>query len=112
MDIVFKNAKLEKIYNNRDSVEKKYGSIQGKLLMRRLDELRAAENLDILRYLPQARCHELKGNKQGQLSVDLKHPYRLIFEPANNPIPLKDDGGLDWKKVTLIRILGVEDTHG
>lgn len=46
-----------------------------------------------------------------QLSLDLDHPYRLIFEPANEPIPTKPDGGLDWNKVTAVRILGVEDTH-
>lgn len=36
---------------------------------------------------------------------------RLIFEPADNPIPIKPDGRIDWKKVTAIKIIGVEDTH-
>jgi proteic killer suppression protein len=53
----------------------------------------------------------LTGNRARQLSLDLDHPYRLIFEPAHNPIPRKDDGGLDWSKVTAIIIIGVEDTH-
>jgi len=26
--------------------------------------------------------------------------------------PTLADGGLDWSKVTAIKILGVEDTHG
>ena len=69
-------------------------------------------SLEDLRNLPQARCHELTGNREGQLSVDLKYPYRLIFEPADKPVPSKVDGGLDWGKVTTIRILEVEDTHG
>jgi proteic killer suppression protein len=64
-----------------------------------------------MRYLPQVRCHELKGDKQGTLAVDLGHPYRLIFEPAINPIPRKSDGGLDWSQVTAIRVLTVEDYH-
>ena len=58
------------------------------------------------------RCHELKGNREGKLAVNLGHPYRLIFEPANNPIPRKPDGGLDWTGVTAIRVLTVEDYHG
>lgn len=41
----------------------------------------------------------------------LDHPYRLIFESADEPIPTKSDGGIDWTKVTAVRILGVEDTH-
>jgi proteic killer suppression protein len=72
--------------------------------------LQAVDNLEMMRYLP-GRCHELKGDRSGQLSLDLDHPYRLIFEPANNPAPRKADGGLDWKGVTAVVIIGVEDTH-
>ena len=58
------------------------------------------------------RCHELtQGERKGHLSVDLDHPYRLIFIPNHNPVPKKPDGGLDWKQVTAITILGIEDTH-
>ncbi len=67
--------------------------------------------MEELRHLP-GRCHELIGNRAGQLSLDLDHPYRLIFEPADEPIPQKDDGGLDWTMVTSVVIIGVEDTHG
>ena len=47
-----------------------------------------------------------------QLSVDLDGPYRLLFKPANTPVPLREDGGLDWSRVTAITILGITDTHG
>lgn len=79
--------------------------------MQRLSELHAAETLSDIRRLPPPRCHELRGNRKGQLSVDLAHPYRLVFEPAGNPPPKKEDGGLDWTRVTGIRILEVADTH-
>jgi hypothetical protein len=55
--------------------------------------------------------HELKGDRKGQLSVDLNHPYRLLFGPGHEPIPVLAVGGLDWTKVTRIKISGVEDTH-
>lgn len=62
---------------------------------------------------PPERCHELtEGKRSVQLSVDLDHPYRLIFVPDHNPIPIREEGGLDWSQVTAIKILGVEDTHG
>lgn len=112
MDILFQDRKLERICNDQSLLVRRFGSIGTKLLRRRLDELRAAENLAVLRSLPQARCHELKGNREGTLAVDLEHPYRLIFEPANDPIPRKLDGGLDWADVTAIRVLAVEDYHG
>ncbi len=79
--------------------------------MRRLDELHAAENLAMLAALPQAHTHEMSGNRKGQLSVDVKQPYRLFFEPAHDPLPRKPDGGLDWEQVTAVRIIEVEDPH-
>ncbi len=111
MVILFKTTKLEKECNNENLMVRRFGANRVRLLKRRLTELAAATALEDLRHLPQMRCHELKGNKKGQLSVDLDHPYRLIFESANNPVPRKPDGGLDWVKVTEIQIIGVEDTH-
>ncbi len=43
--------------------------------------------------------------------MDLEHPYRMLFIPANNPIPETEDGGLDWLGVTEIEIIGIVDTH-
>jgi proteic killer suppression protein len=57
------------------------------------------------------RCHELTGDRAGQLSIDLDHPYRLIFSPNHDPIPERDAGGLDWSRVNAIRILEIADTH-
>jgi len=111
MEILFRTKKLEKECNSQKLLVQRHGSPRAKLIRRRLDDLRAAPALETIRYLPQTRCHELKGNLAGQLSVDLDHPYRLLFRPANDPVPRKLDGGLDWGRVTVIEILGVEDTH-
>ena len=110
--ILFRETRFEKDCNDSKRLQRRYGERRAKLIRRRLDELHAAETLEIMRTLPQVRCHELKGERKGQLSVDLDYPYRLIFEVGNNPIPKKSDGGLDWAKVTTILIIGVEDTHG
>jgi len=111
MDIIFKTKKLAKEFNDSKLLQIRHGPHRAKLIRRRLDELRAASVLAEVGTLPQARCHELTGDRSGQLSVDLDHPYRLLFRPGNNPIPTKPDGGLDWAKVTQIEILSVEDTH-
>ncbi len=111
MVIVFTNTKLQKECNEAKLLVKKHGPIRAKLLQKRLTELRAAVVLEDIFRMPQARCHELRGNRKGQLSVDLDHPYRLIFESADEPVPTKPDGGLDWTLVKTIRILGIEDTH-
>ena len=111
MDILFADKKLEKKCNDFRQLQKAYGKKQAKKIRQRLDELRAAEVLDDIPHLPPPRMHQLGGNRKGQISVDVDHPYRLIFTPANNPVPLKEDGGIDLSKVNIILIQGVEDTH-
>lgn len=77
---------------------------------RRLDDLRAAECLAVMKMLP-GRCHELSANLKGLLAIDLDGPYRLIFEPAHDPVPVDEDGRLIWDEVTAICILRIEDYH-
>ena len=112
MDILFKNKKLKKQFN--EALDTTHGPIRAKKIRARLAAFRGARSL--ADFWPpksgQERCHELTtGARHGQLSVDLDHPYRLIFEPANEPAPRREDGGLIWEQVTAIRVLGVEDTH-
>jgi proteic killer suppression protein len=112
MLIIFKTQKFQKECNDFKLLQRRYGPGRAELIARRLAELRAAAVLDVMRTLPKAYCHMLTGGRRaGFLSVNLDFPYRLIFRAANNPIPLKPDGGLDWTKVTEIEIIGVEDTH-
>ena len=114
MIISFKNTKTEKSFNEKLQLEKQHGVIRAKKIRIRLAELKAAQSLKDF-WPPKSkpsRCHELtEGRRAGQLSVDLDHPYRLIFVPDHNPIPRLGDGGLDWSQVTAIKIMGVEDTH-
>ena len=111
MDIQFKTAKLQKICSQNAVAIKKLGPKMARKLQQRMMELQAAETLSDISRLPPARCHELKGDRKGQLSVGLEHPYRLIFIPVNNPIPEKESGGLDWTQVTKIKIIEIVDTH-
>jgi len=110
VDIQFESDDLEKDCNEFKRLVGKHNVQRAKLIRRRLDDLRAAPNLQAMRGLP-GRCHELTGDLAGQLTVDLDGPYRLAFRPAHNPVPLNEDGGLDWAKVTAIVVLEVVDTH-
>jgi len=112
LDITFATGKLDKEFNSHKLLVKRRGPRRAELVQRRMVQLRAARVLEDLRAVPQVRCHELKGDRAGQLSLDLDHPYRLIIEPAHDPMPRKPDGGLDWSKVAAVLIIGVEDTHG
>jgi proteic killer suppression protein len=113
MDIRFAERKLEKECNDDRLLLRRHGERRSKLLKTRLALLAAATSLADIGppYRGPMRCHELKGARGGELSIDLDHPYRLLFKPDHDPEPTRDEGGLDWAQVTKIIILAIADTH-
>lgn len=110
MEITYKYRKLEKQLTEPKELVKSFGQLAVKIKMR-LKNLTDADNLAIMRTIPAARCHELTGDRKGELAVNVSGNYRLIFEPLHDPIPKKDDGGLNWEEVTKIQINEIEDYH-
>jgi plasmid maintenance system killer protein len=111
VELSFANTKLAKELADEKSILRKYGPDNGRRVCQRLAELMAADNLETLRVLPQMGAHGLTGDRAGQISVDVKHPRRLLLVPDHAEIPRKPDGGLDWRRVTKVKILGIIDTH-
>lgn len=111
MEIYFRTKKLQKICSEAREMNKLYGARGSRKLQQRLMELQAADVLSDVSHLPPIRCHELAGNRVGQFSVDLEHPFRLLFIPINDPMPLRNDGGIDRQRVTAIEIIDILDTH-
>lgn len=111
MVISFNNKKLQKVCSIAAEAIKAYGADRAKKLMQRMAELSAAPTLKDISYLPPPRCHELQGDRKGTFSVDLAHPYRLLFEPDHDPVPQKEDGGIDTSRVTAVLVKNIEDTH-
>lgn len=110
MEIHYQSKKLQKQLTDPKEMVRSFGSLARKV-NQRIKELGDADNLAVMRTIPAARCHELTGNRKGQLSVDISGNYRLIFEPCQEPVPKKEDGGLHWEEVTRIRINEIEDYH-
>ena len=112
MKVYFKSSKLQKACNSEKNARRVWGVKNARQILLRLDELLAAHDLSVMYFMPRANFHPLKGDRQGQFAVYAKHPFRVVFEPANEPVPLKADGGIDLSKVTEVRILEVVDYHG
>ncbi len=93
---------------------KVHGANRSKKLKIVMAALYAAPTLSIFAppMSPPHRCHELTGNRKGQITMDLDHPYRLIIRPNHDPLPMRSEGGLNWKAVTAIVIVEIKDTHG
>jgi len=104
---------MKKICNSGAKLKKEFGEVCAKKIQLRLDEIEASNNMMILKSV-HPRLHPLKGErgKRLQHGLDLKQPYRLIIEPDHDPVPLKEDSGIDYEKITVIQVIEVEDYHG
>lgn len=111
MDITFSNNKLKKYAENESICKKKLGEVRSKLYMARLRDLLSAETLEDVRYLP-GHYHELVENRKGQWACDLDQPYRLIFEPHEDPIPTDKDGKYIRIEIKGVEIVEIENYHG
>lgn len=111
MEVTYRTSKLRKLAENKKALISELGPDCAKRFERRISEFMAADCLEDLRHLPGPRIHELKADRKGQFSADLKHPLRLIFLPTNQPEPRKTDGGWNWAGITLIEIQEITDTH-
>ncbi|NQT65544.1 MAG: killer suppression protein HigA [FCB group bacterium] len=100
MEIIFGSNKIRRSCNNASG-----------RLKTRLDDIIAAENMGILKFLP-GKLHALKGNRKGQWALDLEQPKRLCFEPIADPLPISKDGFLSLSEVYAIKIVYIGDYHG
>jgi len=114
MEIKYRSEGLGKELESDSKLRKKHGKRRAELIEQRLFEFRAAQCLQDLRNLPGPRLHQhtrQRGQAKAVFSVDLDHPYRLLFEAAHEPEPTYPAGGVDWSQVTAILIRGIKDTH-
>lgn len=111
MIISFQNKKLEKLLDNHSKLTREFGPLRSKLFLKRLVALVDAETLEDVRYEP-GNFHELKGDRKGQWACDLDHPYRLIFEPHEDPIPTDDSGKYVWLEIKGVEIIEITNYHG
>jgi len=110
MDISYANSRIQKICTDDKTAKKELGSEGAKVLKQRLDQMRDVDSLEDLRFEP-GGWHELVGDRDGQLACSLRGLNRLVFTPANDPIPTKPDGGLDWSGVTAVINIKIIDYH-
>ena len=109
MEIEIKTKKLAKILNNAKLIAKHYGNSAKKIKIR-LDDLAMVDNLADAMTLP-GRHHPLTSDRKGQFACDLVHPFRLIYEPSNDPLPIDENNNLIYSKVTIVEIIEITDYH-
>ena len=110
MDIIFADKNLKKYANDDRLADKKLGAKRAKYFRQRLKDLSNAETYADLEYLP-GNFHPLKNNRKGQWACDLDQPYRLVFEPVENPIPTDKDGKYILIEIKTVDVLEITNYH-
>lgn len=110
LQITYSSNKLKKQLTDIRELVRAYGQLAKKINQRH-EDLASINNLSMMKLFPQANFHELKGDRKGSFAVDVSGNYRMIFIPNHDPVPTKDDGGLDLEAITAITILEIEDYH-
>ena len=111
MEITFRNRRLARVFNSDRELRRWYGDLMARRIQTRMAVLKNSRTLDLVPTTPPDRRHQLTGDRRGQLAVDLVHPRRIVFVPNHDPVPLRDDGGMDLEQITAITILEVVDYH-
>lgn len=88
LKITFKSNKLGKICTDSSVTRKTYNLEMAEKIAQRMEELEAADSVDMLLQFQIGRCHPLKGNRQGQFAMDLVQPFRLVFEKVKNTVQI------------------------
>ncbi len=110
MEVLFVNQRLSRQLSSHRELQRRWGEAGARKITLRLQQIEAASTLADMRELP-GRCHELTGDRDGHLAVDLHSPYRLVFRPTVNPAPVKEDGGLEWDSVDSVTVTEIVDYH-
>ena len=115
MDISFKQKKLQKTVSDEVKLGKAYGSLRR---IRPNASEHAGASKNACRCAAHSSCEEAQAGVEERrvfaFAVDVKSkddPLRIEFEVANVPVPLKEDGSLDFEAVTEIEITQISNHY-
>ena len=109
MDIEFKNSHIRELCENSRSAKQELGEACAKKLHSRIADIQAAASIN---ELIAGKPHPLTGKKDHmKYSIQLDKGTRLLIEPDHRPMPSREDGGIDWTRVTKVKITFIGNYH-
>lgn len=88
MQITYKNKKIKKVCTEAKAAERIHGREMADKIHQRIDEIGAADTVEMMVQFHIGRCHPLTQNRKGQYAVDLVQPYRLVFEKKGDEVQI------------------------
>ena len=107
MQIEYDNPNVRKYFDDFLLMQKTHGKDLTKIIKKRYDALKAANNFAIFLTTGLGKPHSLTGNLKGMYKVDVSANLRLIIQPIADDLSPEA-----LAKCDTIIIKGVEDYHG
>jgi proteic killer suppression protein len=107
LELAFATKSLRLLCESEASATRELGASVAQKLRRRLADLRAATSV---KDLVAGRPRQLAGAHRRHVSVDLCEGSSIVFSPNHRTIPMLASGGVDWSKVTRVKVLRIESS--
>ena len=88
LEVIYKNNKIRAVCTNAKVAERQSGRKMAEKTHQRIDEISAADSVEMMVRFHIGRCHPLSQNRKGQFAVDLVQPYRLVFEITEKEVQI------------------------
>lgn len=109
MELAFATKSLRALCESGSRAKRELGITVAEQLKARLADLRAARHVtDVVA----GRPHEIDGTSHREVAVDLGEDSHVVFCANHNMTPSLESGGVDWSKVSRIKILRIESKDG
>ena len=109
MELAFSTRLLRELCENEVRAKRALGARVGGKLKRRLADLRAAASV---KDLVAGRPRELKSAHCAQIVIELCEGYCMVFGANHATVPVFESGGVNWSKVSRVKILGIKNDNG
>ena len=109
LELAFETKTLRDLCEKEEKARRELGPEVAEKLKHRLADLRAAESVQDLVI---GRPRETQCANPGCFVIDLADGCSLAFCANHRKVPLLTSGGVDWAKVSRVKILRIENAHG
>jgi hypothetical protein len=106
--IAFSTKNLRSLCESQTKAESQYGLNVARELRARLADLREAESVF---ELPAGRPREIDGSPHKNYALDLADGYCLVLCANHSNVPVLKTGGVDWSRVSRIKVHKIEVGH-
>jgi len=109
LELAFETKSLRDLCEKEEKARRELGPDVAHKLKHRVADLRAAESV---KDLVAGRPRETESANPGCFVIDLANGSLLAFCANHRKVPLLTSGGVDWARISRIKILRIENAHG